>query len=123
MGEGKFGTSLSCIDGRVQIPISKWIQENYSLDYVDTITEPGMDKVLATNPDLEPIISKAKISINAHKSGLIVVSGHYNCAANPVSDEEHIALIKKCVQVISSWDLNVEVVGVWVDNSWNVVPV
>ena len=123
MGEGKFGTSLSCIDGRVQVPISKWIQEKYSLDYVDTITEPGMDKVLTTSSDLESIKSKAQISINAHKSGLIVVSGHYNCAANPVSDDEHIALIKKCVQVISSWDLNVEVVGVWVDDSWNVVPV
>ena len=122
MGEGKFGTSLSCIDGRVQNPISKWIQEKYSLDFIDTITEPGMDKVITTNPDLESIKSKAQISINAHKSGLIVVSGHYNCAANPVSDEEHIESIKKCVQTISSWDLNVEVVGVWVDSSWNVVP-
>ena len=39
------------------------------------------------------------------------------------SDDEHIELIKKCVQVILSWDLDVKVVGVWVDGSWNVIPV
>lgn len=123
MANGSFGISLSCIDGRVQKPISKWIQENYSVDYIDTITEPGMDKVLTTNPNLESIKAKAQISIDAHKSELIVVSGHYTCAANPVSDDEHIAQIKKSVQVILSWGLNVKVVGVWVDSSWNVVPV
>jgi len=48
------------------------------------------------------------------------VSGHYDCAANPVSDEEHIAQIKNAVEVISSWNLNAKVVGVWVDGSWNI---
>jgi len=35
MSEGKFATSVSCIDGRIQIPLAKWIKENYSVDYVD----------------------------------------------------------------------------------------
>ena len=69
-----------------------WIKENYSVDFVDTITEPGVDKVVANNSDLESIKTKIGISINAHKSKLVVVSGHYDCAANPVSDEEHILL-------------------------------
>ncbi|MGH1521097.1 MAG: carbonic anhydrase, partial [Nitrosopumilus sp.] len=60
------------------------------------------------------------ISINAHKSDLIVVSGHYDCAANPVSDNEHIDLIKKDIEIISSWNLGVEIVGVWIDGSWKV---
>ena len=46
MAEGKFATSVSCMDGRIQIPLNKWIKENYSADYVDTITEPGVDKNL-----------------------------------------------------------------------------
>ena len=120
MADGKFATSVSCMDGRIQIPINKWIKENYSVDYVDAITEPGVDKKVAENTDLESIKTKVGISINAHKSELVVVSGHYDCAANPVSDEEHISQIKNAVKVISSWNLNAKVIGVWVDGSWNV---
>ena len=123
MTAGKFATSVSCIDGRSQSPLAEWIRKNHSVDYVDTITEPGVDKIISENSDLESIKSKVSISINSHKSELIIVSGHYNCAANPVSDEEHISLIKKGVEVISSWNLGVKVIGVWVDGSWKVNPV
>ncbi len=123
MAEGKFSTSISCMDGRIQIPLSTWIKENYSADYVDTITEPGVDKIIAADSDLQSIKAKVNISINAHKSNLIVVSGHHDCAANPVSAEEHIDLIKKSVTIISSWNLDAKVVGVWVDDSWSVIPV
>lgn len=120
MSEGKFATSVSCMDGRIQIPLATWVKKNYSVDYVDAITEPGVDKIVAENSKLESIKNKVGISINAHKSGLIVVSGHHDCAGNPVSDEEHVAQIKKGVEIISSWDLDAKVVGVWVDASWNV---
>jgi len=46
MASGKFGTAINCIDDRAQAPVSDWIKENHSVDYVDTITEPGSDKVL-----------------------------------------------------------------------------
>jgi hypothetical protein len=120
MSEGKFATSVSCIDGRIQFPLAKWIKENHSVDYVDAITEPGVDKKITANSDLESIKTKVGISINAHKSELIVISGHHDCAGNPVSDEEHITQIKKGVEIISSWNLNVKVIGVWVDGSWNI---
>ena len=120
MAEGNFATSVSCMDGRIQTPLTKWIIENYSIDFVDAITEPGVDGIMAENLDLESIKTKVGISINAHKSKLVVVSGHYDCAGNPVSDEKHISQIKKGVEVISSWGLNVKVIGIWVDDSWNV---
>ncbi len=120
MSKGKFATSVSCIDGRIQFPLAKWIKENYSVDYVDAITEPGVDKNITKDSVIESVKTKARISIHAHKSELIVFSVHYNCAANPVSDEEHIEFIKKGVEVISSWNLGAKVVGVWVDDSWNV---
>ncbi|MCH7966937.1 MAG: hypothetical protein IIB02_05905 [Thaumarchaeota archaeon] len=120
MVEGKFATSVSCIDGRIQTSLAKWIKENYSVDYVDTITEPGIDKTITENSVFESIKIKVSISINAHKSELVVLSGHYDCAANPVSNEKHIEFIKKGIQVISSWNLGVKVIGVWVDDSWNV---
>ncbi len=120
MVEGKFATSVSCMDGRIQTPLAKWIKENYSVDYVDTITEPGIDKTITENSIFESIKTKVSISINAHKSELVILSGHYDCAANQVSNEKHIELIKKGIEVISSWNLGVKVIGVWVDDSWNV---
>ena len=120
MAKGKFATSVSCMDGRIQIPLTNWIKENFSVDYVDTITEPGIDKQVADNTDLESIKTKVGISINKHESELIVVSGHYDCAGNPVSNEEHITQIKKGIEVISSWNLDVKVVGVWVDDTWKI---
>jgi len=120
MADGKFATSISCMDGRIQFPLGKWIKENYSVDYVDTITEPGVEKVVSSNSGLESIKTKVGISINAHKSNLIVLSAHFDCAGNPVSDEEHILQVKKGVEIIESWNLGVKVVGVWVDSSWNV---
>ena len=120
MSKGKFATSVSCIDGRIQFPLAKWIKENYSVDYVDAITEPGVDKKIVANSDLESIKTKVGISINAHQSELIVISGHHDCAGNPVSDEEHIAQIKKGVEIISSWNLSVKIIGVWIDGYWSI---
>ena len=118
MAEGKFATSVSCMDGRIQLPLAKWIKENYSVDFVDAITEPGVDKTVAANSDLESIKFKIGISINVHKSELIVISGHSDCAGNPVSAEEHISQIKKGIEVISLWNTGAKVIGVWVDDSW-----
>ena len=85
------------------------------------ITEPGVDKTVACDDcDLGPIRGKVEISINAHKSEVVVVSGHHDCAGNPVPAEKHISQIKKGVETISSWGLGVEVIGAWVDETWSV---
>jgi len=92
MGDKKFATAINCIDGRTQMPVSDWVKEKYSVSYVDMITEPGCDKVVCGTDDvtIEKIKSKALISINAHKSSLVVIAGHHDCAGNPVSKEEHM---------------------------------
>jgi len=122
MADGKFGTAINCIDGRTQNPVSQWIKENYSVDYVDTVTEPGSDKVLleVDFDKIEHIKSKLLISIKAHNSSLIVIAGHHDCAANPVSKEEHLAQIKKSINIIKSWNFPVKVIGVWVNDQWKV---
>ncbi len=122
MASGKFGTAINCIDGRTQAPVSDWIKENHSVDYVDTITEPGCDKVLleADYVKIEHIKSKLLISIKAHNSSLIVIAGHYDCAGNPVSKEEHLTQIKKSINIIKSWNFPVKVLGVWVNDQWKI---
>ncbi|MCH6571599.1 MAG: hypothetical protein IH780_03405 [Thaumarchaeota archaeon] len=122
MVSGKFGTAINCIDGRTQAPVSDWIKENHSVDYVDTITEPGCDKVLleVDYDKIDHIKSKLLISIKAHNSSLIVIAGHHDCAANPVSKEEHLTQIKKSINIIKSWNFPVKVLGVWVNDQWKI---
>jgi hypothetical protein len=123
MVKGKFATPITCMDGRIQLPIINWIKENYAVDYVDTITEPGADKQISENLGLEHVKTKVDISINAHKSELILMSGHYDCAGNPVSNEEHMSQIKNGVDVIKSWNYGVQVIGLWIDEAWTVAKV
>ena len=111
MSEKSFATSLSCMDGRVQLPMINLIKEKYSVDFVDTITAPGIDKVIF-NGDIESIKKSVIISVSNHKSSHIVISGHFGCAGNPVSDEEHFTHIKKSVEIVTSWNLGVDVIGV-----------
>ena len=40
MAAGQFATAINCIDGRAQRPVSEWMRINFSVDFVDTITQP-----------------------------------------------------------------------------------
>ena len=122
MTDGKFGTVINCIDGRTQIPVSKWIKENFSLDYIDTITEPGPDKAISEKnaSKIEQLKTKVLISIKAHGSKIVIIAGHHDCAANPVSKINHIDQIKKSVNEIKAWNLGIEVLGVWVNEEWKI---
>lgn len=117
-----FGTALNCIDGRTQVPVLEWMKDQFCIDYLDLITEPGMDGVLSHGDlkEIGNIKDKVVISINAHNSKTIAVVGHYDCAANPVSDCEHIRDISIAVSIIKSWNLPLIVVGLWVDELWKV---
>lgn len=115
--EKKFATALNCIDGRTQIPVINWMKENFNVDYVDLITEPGMDKVLSQGNwiESERLKEKVIISMTAHNSNVVAVVGHHDCAANPVSDCKHLHDIFSSTYVVKSWCLPVKVVGLWVD--------
>lgn len=118
-----FGTVINCMDGRVQVPVAKWMKKKYHLEYIDTITEAGADKVVVEGGEelLERIKSKLNISVNKHGSRIIGVVGHCDCGGNPTSNEEHLKQIKECVKVISSWNFPVKkIIGLWVNDKWEV---
>ncbi len=121
MVNGKFATAINCIDGRVQSPVLAWLKKELRVDYADAITEPGADKVLSdSGPKAESIKEKVWLSIKAHRSSAIALVGHYDCAGNPVSEQEHREQIRKGVEIIVSWKLGVPVLGLWVDQNWEV---
>lgn len=125
MAEGVFVTAITCMDGRVQEPVSNWMKQQYAAHHVDTITEPGPDGLLPDGP-VETVVSirkRTEISVNAHGSGVVAVVAHHDCAGNPVSKEEHLDQLRRSVEMIRSWELPVRVVGLWVNEAWEVEPV
>lgn len=124
-----FATSLACMDGRVQEPLRAWITERFGVEFVDTVTQPGMDAVLAgrgpggaDGPDIEIVRRMLGISVEKHHSNAVVVSGHYDCAGNPVDDETHKEHIREAVAAVRRWAPDAEAVGVWVGSDWKVTP-
>jgi hypothetical protein len=122
MAEGTFATAVNCMDGRTQEPVSRWMKKEFGVDYVDTITEPGADKALTEGPpeQVESVKQRVLISVNGHGSRNVVIVGHHDCAGNPVSKERHLEMTRKAVEVVKSWGLPVRILGVWVDEKWEV---
>jgi hypothetical protein len=101
----KFATAINCIDGRVQKPVAEYMQKNFSVDYVDMITEPGPNKILSEGRDIniiESLRKKVGISIEKHNSKIIAVVAHYDCAGNPESEDVQKKHLRKAVDVIIS---------------------
>jgi hypothetical protein len=112
----RFGTAITCIDGRVQEPVTQWVRDHFFVDYVDMVTEPGPDLAVAHGaPELvETLRHKVLISVDAHGSTVVVVAGHHDCAAHPVEKAQHVADIRQAVQTIRTWNLSATLVGLWV---------
>ncbi len=118
-----FATAINCMDGRVQLPVIKWISERYDVDYVDMVTEAGPVKVLADNGDAvlqESIRKRVEISVNKHRSKIVALVAHFDCAGNPVEKDIQIGQIKKSFETVRSWGFEVEIIGLWVDENWEV---
>jgi len=118
---GTFATAINCMDGRVQLPANKWLKNKLGVDYIDTITEPGPNKILAENVDLihiESIKRRVSISVNKHGSKVIAILGHHDCAGNPVEKDVQIAQIKASIDTIKSWGFPAKLIGLWVDENW-----
>lgn len=118
-----FCTSIHCIDGRIQEPIIKYLKEHYSITYIDTITEPGPCKILAENEDkiaFNSIIERTKISINSHGSKLIAISGHYDCTGNPCGEEIQKRQIRESIKHLKNKYPEIKIIGLWIDNEWQI---
>ena len=123
MSEKAFATAINCMDGRVQIPVTEFLKKKYGVDYVDMITEPGPNGILATDKDksiIDSIKKRVGISTAKHGSKYIAIAGHHDCAGNPVDKETHLAHIRSAIKTVKSWGVKAEVIGLWVDDKWKV---
>lgn len=122
MATGTFATAIDCIDGRAQGPVSDWVKIHAGATFVDTVTIPGPDKALTQGAAerIAAVREYVEVSVRAHASQFIAVAGHHECAANPVSADEHKAMIRAAVEGVRGWGLPVRVVGLYVNEWWQI---
>ena len=119
----KFGTAINCIDGRTQEPVIDFMKQKYGIDGVDMVTFPGVDGVVSSLGNFNTIVlirNAVSISIEKHGSRIIAVVGHFDCAGNPGNKEHHYAHIGNAVQQVSSWKFDAEIVGLYVNDKWQI---
>jgi len=122
----KFATAINCMDGRVQDAVKNYIKENYHVDYVDMITEPGPNKILCDNAGcdlavIEDIKKRVEISVHHHGSKLVAIAGHDKCAGNPATKEEQIEHLKKAAEAVRAFGFPVDVILLYVADDWQTV--
>lgn len=113
-------TCLNCMDGRVQLPVLHWIKEQHKVDFVDVITEAGMDAVLANQDDIHEILRSIDISVNINRSTKLFVVGHFDCRGNPVDEKTHRTQIASAAKRLQERWRRHEVHGLWVNSQWQV---
>lgn len=116
----KFCTAISCIDGRIQLPVIKYLQARFNADYVDLITETGPNLFLSAQREsrsVESILAKLRISVSNHDSVGIAVVGHHDCAGNPAPKAEQLAHIRDSIAFLQQHCQELEIIGLWVDEN------
>jgi len=124
-----FACAINCMDGRVQDAVKNYMQENYNVDYVDMITEPGPNKILADaaslahhkNQIIDNIRKRVEVSVEHHGSKVIAIVGHFGCAGNPTEKQEQIEHLRQAQKTVESFRFDAEIVLLWVNSDCKTV--
>jgi hypothetical protein len=122
-GRMKFCTVVNCMDGRVQVPVIRYMQMKFNAEYVDSITEPGPNLILSEGKDtgaVASILRRLKISVERHRSCAVAVVGHHDCAGNPSPPGEQNRQTCDAVRLLAGMFPDVSIFGLWVDAEWTV---
>ena len=113
-----FCTAINCMDGRVQSPVSDYLRSHFGVAYVDTVTEPGPNAILANGTDataIASIVRRVDISVTKHGSVGIAIVGHDDCAGNPVTKDEQERHTRGAMAWARGNYPAVPVIGLWVE--------
>ena len=111
-----FCTAVNCMDGRFQGPVTDYLRTRFGVDYVDMITEPGPNRILAEGSDhdlLRSIAGRIRISVEKHGSEVIAIVGHEDCAGNPTGRAEQVLHLAAARQRLASDWPAVQVIALW----------
>ena len=123
MAKSKFCTAINCMDGRTQLPVIEFLMDKFSADFVDMITEAGPIKYLAEQDNqiiINSIIERLNISVNKHGSTKIAVVGHTDCARNSLNKYGQVKQIDLSIAFLKKQYGNCDIIGLWVNEIWEV---
>ena len=116
-----FCTVINCMDGRVQLPVNEYLRKELSVDYVDTITEAGPVRILADDNEsslARSILNRVDISVNKHKSKVVTIVAHHDCAGNPFDKDEQLEQLKAAVRWLTEKYPETKILGLWIGSDW-----
>ena len=111
------------MDGRIQEPIIAYMKNAYAADYVDAVTEAGPPLLLDENAKtaiVDNVHARVEISRTKHGSKVLAVSGHHDCAGDPVDEATQLERLKRVVSQLRERYPSIEVVCLYVDGTWSV---
>jgi len=121
-----FCTAINCMDGRVQLPVIEYLMKRFDARWVDEITEPGPNGILARGNDeilVGSIMSRLAISVEKHGSSGIAVVGHHDCAGNPGGRDKQDADTRAAVAFVRRAYPDLPAIGLWLGDDWRVVEI
>lgn len=118
-----FCTAVNCMDGRTQLPLIRYSQNHFGVEYVDIISEPGANRVLAEATDkhaIQSILRRIAISVERHFSVGIALAGHHDCAGNPTTEEAQKQHLRAGIAFLRRHYPDLPTIALWVNASWHV---
>lgn len=116
-----FCTVVNCMDGRVQLPVIRYLQERFEVPYVDSITEAGPVRSLAEPVDetvSQSILRRLPIS-RSHGSKVVAVVAHDDCAGNPEDETTQRRQLEEAADFIAGHFPETLVLGLWLSRDWS----
>ncbi len=121
-----FCTVVNCMDGRVQLPVIRYLQDRFEVLYVDSVTEAGPVKSLAEPVDetvSQSILSRVAVSTEKHGSKIVAIVAHDDCGGNPADEITQRRQLEESVDFIAGHFPETTVLGLWLDMDWSVFEV
>lgn len=120
-----FCTVVNCMDGRVQLPVIRYLQDRFEVLYVDSITEAGPVKSLAKPVDetvSQSILRRVAVS-REHGSKVVAVIAHDDCAGNPEDETTQRRQLEEAVDLMAGRFPDMLILGLWLSRDWSVFEV
>ena len=101
----------------VVYPVNNKRESVMSIKAYNSVKEIDDDLDLAI---IASIFKRIDISVNKHKSELIAVVGHFDCAGNPGPDDQQKRQVRSAIELLQDTYPKIEIIGLWVDSNWEV---
>jgi hypothetical protein len=113
------------MDGRVQLPVIRYLQDRFEVLYVDSVTEAGPVRSLAQPVDetvSQSILRRVGVS-KTHGSEVVAVVAHDDCAGNPEDETTQRRQLEEAVDFIAGRFPDMLILGLWLSRDWSVFEV